>query len=94
MYVQRCSEVMRYNHLPHNQAIKAKTTTTPIMDDNIFFYGRFCFVEHTEMKELSKESIREETEKGNSEIYKIQSIRRRLYFNVHTSSSHYKTDIK
>lgn len=36
VYVQWCSEGMRHNHLPHNQAIKAKTTTTPIMDDNIF----------------------------------------------------------
>lgn len=42
MYVQRCSEVMRYNHLPHNQAIKAKTTTTPIMDDNFLWAFLFC----------------------------------------------------
>lgn len=68
VYVQWCSEVMRHNHLPHNQAIKAKTTTTPIMDDNSF-YGRFCFCgELGSEKEFSKVVKKKETEKRYSEI--------------------------
>lgn len=93
MYVQRCSEVMRYNHLPHNQAIKAKTTTTSIMDDNIF-YGRFCFVEHSGMKEFSKGSIKKWTEKDTVKYKTYVSQFVEDYTLMHTSSSHYKIDIK
>lgn len=88
VYVQWCSEVMRHNHLPHNQAIKAKTTTTPIMDDNFLWALLFCGEVGNE-KEFLKESIKKRRRK-NIKLNRFVED----YTLMHTSSSHYKTDIK